>query len=86
VQIQADPPLSWVWPNLLEPGVPPARLVLRTSTFLRSARVAARQAGRVLGTARLHGGVPNQHSWLPGSLLARATPEGPVLLSVEASS
>jgi thioredoxin reductase len=86
VRVHADAPLSWVWPNLLEPGAPPERLVLRTASFLRGAKVRATQNGRTLGAARLHGGVPNQHSWLPGSLLAGAVPEGPVHLSVEASS
>jgi thioredoxin reductase len=79
--VESAEPLRWAWPNLVDPAAPPARLVLRTERFARRAEVVAVEAGRVLGRARLHGGVPHQHSWVDGSILAGAT-EGPVRLEL----
>ncbi len=75
-------PLSWAWPNLISAHTLPDRLVLRTDERIRRGRVIARQDERVVGSARLHGGVPNQHSWVDGTLLANAAPGVAVTLEL----
>ena len=81
-RLETRPPLGWVWPNLVEPGRPPDRIVLRISERTRSGLVVAHQGGRTLGRARLHGGVPNRRSSVPGTLLRGMRGGDPVVLEL----
>lgn len=80
--IKVASPLLWAWPTLIDPYAPPSTLVLRTIKFARGATVSARQGTRVLGSARLRGGVPNQHTTVSGSILHGALGEEPITLSL----
>ncbi len=80
--LEPRPPLAWVWPNLVEPGRPPGRIVLRTTDPTRNAVIVAHQAGRTLGRGRLRGGGPNRHSSVRGSLLQGMRGGDPVVLEL----
>ena len=80
--LESTPPLVWVWPNLVERGRLPQRIVLRTTEYSRGGLVVAHQAGRILGRARVRGGVPNRRSSVPGTLVRGIRGDDPVVLEL----
>lgn len=80
IRVESRSPLTWIWPNLVEPGRPPDRLLVRTNQRLRGELVVAQQSGRTIGHARVRGGVPNRHASLPGRILAGMHGEDPIVL------
>jgi hypothetical protein len=78
VQVAAAAPLRWVSPNAVRiPGAPPprGRFLLRSDVFARQARLAARQDGRTLGTARARL-VPGRPVHLGAGWMTRVEPAG----------
>ena len=80
IRLESRSPLTWIWPNLVEPGRPPDRLLIRTSQRIHGELVIARQYGRTIGHARVRGGVPNRHTSLPGRILEGMRGEDPIVL------
>ena len=89
VPVECVPPLRWVSPNAVAPGVslPQRRFLLRSSAFARWPRVTVVQAGRTLWTGRLRRTVPTMPIHLRAGWLDRIDPNGgAVRVSVETSS
>ncbi len=78
VPIECAPPLRWVSPNAVRPGVslPHGRFLLRTSAFARWPRITVDQAGRTLWTGRLRRTVPTMPVRLRAGWLDRIDPNG----------
>ena len=54
VQVVAEPPLRWISPNAIDPGVPPplGRFAIRPAEFRERTRLEAWQDGRLLARSR----------------------------------
>jgi NADPH-dependent 2,4-dienoyl-CoA reductase/sulfur reductase-like enzyme len=87
VRMTARPPLAWVAPNLLlSTGYPPPRerFLLRSTEFVRRARLQVRQGGRELWSGRVGRLVPGRSSYIPADWAAKADPKaGPVIVAVK---
>ena len=87
VRMTARSPLAWVAPNLLlSTGHPPPRdrFLLRSTEFVRRARLQVRQGGRELWSGRVGRLVPGRSSYVPANWAAKVDPEaGPVTVSVK---
>jgi NADPH-dependent 2,4-dienoyl-CoA reductase/sulfur reductase-like enzyme len=87
VRMGTRPPLAWIAPNLLLPtGYPPPRdrFLLRSTEFVRRARLQVRQGGRELWSGRVGRLVPGRSSYIPANWAAQVDPEaGPVIVAVK---
>lgn len=87
VRLAARPPLAWIAPNLLVPtGHPPPRdrFLLRSTEFVRRARLQVRQGGRELWSGRVGRLVPGRSSYIPANWASQVDPEaGPVIVAVK---
>ena len=87
VRLAARAPLAWVAPNLLlSTGHPPPRdrFLLRSTEFVRRARLQVRQGGRELWSGRVGGLVPGRSSYIPANWASQFDPEaGPVVVAVK---
>jgi thioredoxin reductase len=87
IRLAARSPLAWVVPNLLlGSGHPPPRdrFLLRSRGILRRPRIAVRQDGRELWSARLRHLIPGRSAHIPAGWTARIDPHGgPVVVGVE---
>jgi thioredoxin reductase len=82
VPIEADPVLSWVWPQAVRSTSDvPARggLLVRPLTFARLPRIEVTQGGRVLWSGRVARFVPTRSARIPVSWLPKVDLEGPPL-------
>jgi thioredoxin reductase len=89
VPVECMPPLRWVSPNAVAPGVAVAHghFLLRTSAFARRPRVTVDQGGRTLWSGRLRRTVPTMPVHLRAGWLDRIDPNGgAVHVSVETPS
>jgi thioredoxin reductase len=91
VRLLAEPPLRWVSPAILCPGVaapPRGRLLAWTDTLVRFPTVTVRQDGVVLARRRLPWAAsPGRIFRIPASVVAAADPDGgTVTLSLRAGS
>jgi thioredoxin reductase len=89
VSVECAPPLRWVSPNAIGPGValPHGHFLLRSSAFARWPRVTVDQGGRTLWSGRLRRIVPTMPVHLRAGWLDRIDPTGgAVRVSVETSS
>ena len=84
LSVTASAPLRSVVPAVADPTDPPARLLLRTSSFGPGRLVEVRQDGAVLGRHTLRHATPHRSLSVPGTLLAGADPDGgPVELRLD---
>jgi thioredoxin reductase len=87
IPVVAEAPLRWVSPNAIALGevMPPlGRFVLRSAECRRSARLEARQDGRLLATSRPRRLIPGRPVYLRASWVASVDPGGgPVRVGVE---
>jgi NADPH-dependent 2,4-dienoyl-CoA reductase/sulfur reductase-like enzyme len=87
VRLTARSPLAWVAPNLLlSTGYPPPRdrFLLRSTEFVRRARLQVRQGFRELWSGRVGRLVPGRSSYIPANWASKVDPEaGPVIVSVQ---
>jgi thioredoxin reductase len=87
VRLAARAPLAWVAPNLLLAtghSPPRDRFLLRSTEFVRRARLQVRQGGRELWSGRAGRLVPGRSSYIPAKWAARVDPEaGPVIVAVK---
>jgi thioredoxin reductase len=85
--IRARAPLAWVAPNLLLASghsPPRDRFLLRSSEFVRRARIQVRQGGTELWSGRVGRLVPGRSAHIPASWAAKADPGGgPVTVAVK---
>jgi thioredoxin reductase len=89
VPVECAPPLRWVSPNAVRPGValPHGRFLLRSSAFARRPRLTVDQGGRNLWSGRLRRTVPTMPVHLRAGWLDRIDPNGgAVHVSIETSS
>jgi NADPH-dependent 2,4-dienoyl-CoA reductase/sulfur reductase-like enzyme len=87
VRMAARAPLAWIAPNLLlSTGYPPprGRFLLRSTEFVRRARLQVRQGGRELWSGRVGRLVPGRSSYIPANWAGQVDPEaGPVIVAVK---
>jgi thioredoxin reductase len=87
VRMTARAPLSWIAPNLLlATGHPPprGRFLLRSTEFVRRARLRVRQGGRELWSGRVGRLVPGRSSYIPANWAGKVDPNaGPVTVAVK---
>jgi thioredoxin reductase len=87
VRVIAREPLAWVSPNLLLAAghdPPRGRFLLRSSEFVRRARIHVRQDGQELWRGRVGRLVPGRSAHIPAGWTARVDPAGgPVIVGVE---
>jgi len=87
VRMTARRPLAWVAPNLLvATGHPPPRdrFLLRSTEFVRRARLQVRQDGRELWNGRVGRLVPGRSAHIPSGWAAGVDPAGgPVIVAVK---
>lgn len=87
VRLAARAPLAWVAPNLLlATGHPPPRdhFLLRSTEFVRRARLQVRQGGRELWSGRMGRLVPGRSANIPAGWSSRVDPAGgPVIVAVK---
>ena len=79
VPLTARAPLAWVAPNLLlATGHPPPRdrFLLRSTEFVRRARLQVRQGGRELWSGRVGRLVPGRSAHIPAAWAAAVDPAG----------
>jgi len=69
-------PLSSVVPSVVDPLDRPGRLLVRTGSFTDHRLLVARQGGSEVGRHRLRHATPHRTLTVPGSVLARVTPDG----------
>jgi|SRR5712691_6492513 len=90
IPIVAEPPLQWISPNnVTASGTTPPRdrFVLRTGEFRPPARLAVRQAGRVLARSRPLRAIPGRPLHLHASWLTAGDLEGgPISVTIEPES
>ena len=83
--ILVEPPLRWISPNAITSAAAPplGRFVLRSGEFRGSARLEARQDGRLLARSRPVRLMPGRPAHLGAGWLARVDPAGgPVRVSI----
>ena len=76
VPVACERPLQWVWPQALDPGMPPSLpFRLRTATTARAA-LAATQDGRTLWRSRRRWLIPNRSIGVPAHAVTGVDPRG----------
>ena len=86
VRMTARRPLAWIAPNLLlSTGHPPRdRFLLRSTEFVRRARLGVRQGRRELWSGRIGRLVPGRSSYIPANWASQIDPNaGPVIVAVK---
>ena len=85
IPVIADPPLRWISPNAIAPGVaivtgmlppPLGRFAIRAAEFRERARLEARQDGRLLARSRPLRLIPGRPMHLRASWLSSVDPAG----------
>jgi thioredoxin reductase len=78
IGLAVTPPLSWISPNAIRPGVlpPRGRFVVRCGTFRRLARIEVRQDGRLLARSRPAALVPGRPAYLAAGWVSAVDPAG----------
>jgi thioredoxin reductase len=78
VHVEVEPPLLWVAPQRVSTLARPARgrVLLRTSTRLRLARLEVRQGSRLLWSGRIAQGVPTRSLSIPSGWIGAVDPTG----------
>jgi hypothetical protein len=81
VPIECEPPVHWVAPSAVRPGVPPARarFTWRVSQLRRNMEVIVSQGDRVLWRRRYRELVPALPLDAPADWIARVDPAGPAV-------
>ena len=77
VSIEVGEPLSWITPQRLLPGRPPARFALRAASVTGPGRLEVRQDGRLLATHRVRRLVPHRAIALGTAWVSDVSPSGP---------
>jgi thioredoxin reductase len=78
VPVRAEPPLSWISPNVVTAAAAPplGRFTLRSGEFRRLARLEVRQDGRLLARSRPLRLIPGRPAHLGASWIPRVDPGG----------
>ena len=66
VQLHASAPLAWIWPNLVDPEVPPRSLLLWTNDEIADPVVVVTQGGHEVVRRSLRHGTPNRSIRIKG--------------------
>ena len=85
VPVVAVPPLRWVSPATVVPGLgPAARVTARTTRFVARGAVVVEQTGRELARHRVRGAAPNRSLTFAARWMEAVDPSaGPVVIRVE---
>lgn len=83
VSLTTQSPLSWAWPNMVDPVQRVEKILLRTSDFDPRRTIRATQDGRLLGTVHGPRLVPNRSLRIDAHFLSKVDPVGgPVILAL----